>query len=174
VACLLALLAALPFALGGTRTSPGASRDTEQLTARRLVVTDKEGKKRAELGASDSGEVGLKLFVQDKVRTDMRLDASGLPTLTYYDEADKSQLSLVGGADAGFTVSDKKGDPRVQLGMSGDGSSMFTLRADELKIKIQLGVRGSGVPFFDLYDAKEQHVPLIAKDGTPNISRSGQ
>lgn len=170
----LALLAALPLALGGSSRSLGAGQDHTQLAARRFVVTDKSGKTRAELGASDTGEVGLKLFVDKQVRSDIGLNASGAPVITYYNDSGKEQLSLAGGSDAGLSVADGKGDPRVQIGMSVDGSSFVTMRTTDLKTKIQFGVRTSGLPYFDLYDGKEQHVPLIAKDGTPVIPRAGQ
>jgi hypothetical protein len=173
---ILAVLGTLPFVLGSVggqaafAAVPGGQ--PAAVVASRILLKDAAGATRAELGPSERDEVAFRLFAKNKVRTDLRITSTGVPALTCYDDAGKEQVTLLGGPDAGLNVYDKNADLRIQLGTSSDGSPSFSLRATELKTKVQLGVRPDDHAVFDLYDAKDQLFPLVAKDGTPLIPRA--
>jgi hypothetical protein len=118
---------------------PQVGEVRERIETRYLVLRDSSGKKRAELGTTDTDSALLQLY-----------DGDGRPRVALY--AGKTGASVL-------SFENEQGEPRVMLASSDarEGAAPeevvtgFSIRSRKDKIAVSLLVDAGGNPAFDLY-----------------------
>ena len=132
------LVYALPWILlAASRVAAGPGKDTRgTIGAERFVLTDREGRARAELALRADGTPTLSLFDEKlRLRAALRLERDGSPRIVLLNESGRPRIDigewLLG--QAGVSVADKDGDGGAMLVVDDDGTArmgLFDKRGD--------------------------------------------
>jgi hypothetical protein len=125
---------------------------------------------------SDGSHQAQRLLVRDKdgrVRMDMGTDPDGTPRLLFFGEGGKVRLvaHLAEGDAPKLSFADEGGRTRLLLGMDEDGPSLVLMDKDRLP-RVSAMVHADGSPLLQLddKDGKTRLAALVEADGTTKLN----
>ena len=139
----------------------------------RLVIRDKEGRVRIDMGTWKDGSPRL-LFAgaSGTPRLEIRVGAGDVPSIEMLDEDRKVRLSMdVGETGPTLSLRDKDEKPRAMLMLGNDGSPGLSLHDVTGGLRLMAGLEGNGTSKITFSDSNEKvrMVVGINKDGLPAL-----
>jgi hypothetical protein len=138
--------------IGGvsTRLLPPRAR-FETITAQKVVLVDKNGNGRAQMGAADNGLLALDLYDQNRrPRAWLGVQPDGSPMFGFSDASGASRLALTSDA---LVFGNSKGKQRAALVVT-DRTSVFGLSDNDGAQRARLEAKVGGMSGFGLFDIK--------------------
>lgn len=136
----------------------GGSGDVE---ASRFILRDANGKSRAVLGMSESGQPALVFWggQQGTVTVGFQDAQTDFPTITLVDGQGRKRLGLGAELDGSYvTVYDRRGEPVGELSQFQDGGGTMVLNKPGTEGRVQGGVFATGEVEFLVTSSKGEHL----------------
>jgi len=109
--------------------------------ARRFILRDSGGEKRAEIAIGSEGMAGLWLYDKNgKFRATLTVTGAGTPDLVLYDEngRNRAEFGLLPDSSPGLALSEQGGVASVGILVTQDGSPHFTLADKTGKVLVKV------------------------------------
>lgn len=145
---------------------------TEEMRARRVVLTDDEGKPAALFGVVD-GAVRIELNDRrGELRVVLAISDEGRPVLALLSSHGKGGIALGVGADgsSGLEITDGHGNVRSDLRVEADGGARLAVLDDAGNCRGALELSAEGVPQLVLYDASRRSRAIVGVEGDGSLT----
>lgn len=119
----------LAFFLLGAIVHRDEQQVSNEILARRFVLVDQDGRRRAGLGIADGAAILSLIDATGVPRAAFGAAANGAPSLTLFDDRARAAVTLRLTADraSGILLDDEAGRTRAALGLLPDGSPILAL-----------------------------------------------